>query len=81
MTHVFLVDDHAVLREDLHVLLANKPALTVVGEAADGQQLLDQLPTTPADVVLLALPMPGFDGLATTKRLHEAFPEVRLSCF
>jgi DNA-binding NarL/FixJ family response regulator len=76
MTRVFLVDDHTVLREGLRNLLADEPTLTVVGEAADGQQLLDQLPTTPTDVVLLDLHMPVLDGLATTRRLREDFPDV-----
>jgi DNA-binding NarL/FixJ family response regulator len=78
MTRVFLVDDHTVLREGLRTLLTDEPSLTIVGEAADGQQLLDQLAVTPADVVLLDLHMPGLDGLATTRRLREEFPEVRV---
>lgn len=78
MTRVFLVDDHAVLREGLRALLADEPDLTVVGEAADGQHLLDQLATTPADVVLLDLHMSGLDGLATTRQLCESFPGVRV---
>jgi DNA-binding NarL/FixJ family response regulator len=78
MTRVFLVDDHTVLRKGLRNLLGDEPTLTVVGEAAEGQELLDQLPTTPADVVLLDLHMPGLDGLATTRRLREEFPEVRV---
>jgi DNA-binding NarL/FixJ family response regulator len=78
MTRLFLVDDHTVLREGLRNLLADTPLLTVVGEAADGQQLLDQLPTTPTDVVLLDLHMPVLDGLATTHRLRVDFPDVRV---
>jgi len=78
MTRVFLVDDHTVLREGLRNLLADEPTLTVVGDASDGQQLLDQLPATPTDVVLLDLNMPGLDGLATTRRLREDFPDVRV---
>ncbi|MDB5234703.1 MAG: hypothetical protein JWR44_1696 [Hymenobacter sp.] len=78
MTRVFLVDDHTVLRKGLRNLLDDEPTLTVVGEASDGQQLLEQLPTTPTDVVLLDLHMPVLDGLATTRRLHEEFPEVRV---
>lgn len=41
MTRLFLVDDHAALRESLRTLLAGEPTLTSAGEAADGQQLLD----------------------------------------
>lgn len=78
MTRLFIVDDHTVLREGLHNLLADEPGLIVVGEASNGQQLLDQLPTTPADVVLLDLHMPGLGGLATTRRLKEEFPDVRV---
>jgi DNA-binding NarL/FixJ family response regulator len=78
MTRVFLVDDHTVLRKGLRSLLADAPGLAVVGEAGDGQELLDQLPTTPTDVVLLDLHMPGLDGLATTRRLRVEFPEVRV---
>lgn len=78
MIRVFLVDDHTVLREGLRALLADEPGLTVVGEANDGQHLLDQLVTTPTDVVLLDLHMTGLDGLNTTRQLREAFPDVRI---
>lgn len=78
MTRVFLVDDHNVLRDGLRNLFANEPNLTVVGDASNGQELLDQLPTTPTDVVLLDLHMDGLDGLATTRRLRQEFPDVRV---
>jgi len=78
MIRLFLVDDHAILREGLRVLFKQEGALQVVGEAENGEQLLAQLPTTPCDVVLLDLHMPGLDGLATTQRLHAEFPDVRV---
>ncbi|MGY2134913.1 response regulator [Hymenobacter sp. HD11105] len=78
MTRVFLVDDHAVLRDGLRRLLADEPTLKVVGDASNGQLLLDQLPSTPTDVVLLDLHMAGLDGLATTRCLHAQFPNVRV---
>ena len=78
MIRVFLVDDHTVLRDGLRLLLAAEPGLEVVGEAANGQQLLDQLPTVPTDVVLLDLNMPVLDGLETTRRLQAEFPEVKV---
>jgi len=78
MTRLFLVDDHAVLRDGLRSLLADEPMLTIVGEAANGQELFEQLPTTPTDVVLLDLNMPVLDGLATTQRLRAEYPQIRI---
>jgi len=78
MSRLFIVDDHAVLREGLRLLLAQEADFTIVGEAANGQQLLDQLPTTPADVVLLDLHMPVLGGLATAGRLHAEYPNLRI---
>ena len=78
MIRLFLVDDHTVLRRGLRALFEPEPTLEIVGEAENGEQLLAQLPTTPCDVVLLDLHMPGLDGLATTQRLREEFPEVRI---
>jgi DNA-binding NarL/FixJ family response regulator len=78
MIRLFLVDDHAVLREGLRLLLAQEPDILIVGEAANGQQLLDQLPTTPADAVLLDLHMPVLGGIATAQRLHADYPALRI---
>ena len=78
MIRLFLVDDHTMLRAGLRALFSPEPSLQVVGEAECGEQLLAQLPTTPCDVVLLDLHMPGLDGLATTRRLRAEFPDVRI---
>jgi len=78
MSRIFLVDDHTIVRDGLRALLASEPDIEVVGEASNGQELLDRLPTTPADVVLLDANMPVLDGLATTLRLRAEFPQVRV---
>jgi DNA-binding NarL/FixJ family response regulator len=78
MNRVFIVDDHAIVRDGLRALLDSEPGLTVVGEAGHGQELLDRLPDTPTDVVLLDMNMPVLDGLATTTRLHAEYPEVKI---
>jgi len=78
MHRIFLVDDHTIVRDGLRALLANEPGIEVVGEAGNGQELLDQLPTKPADVVLLDANMPVLDGLATTLRLRAEYPGVRV---
>ncbi|TVT40153.1 response regulator transcription factor [Hymenobacter setariae] len=78
MNRIFLVDDHAIVRDGIRALLAQEPGLEVVGEASNGQELLDQLPTTPANVVLLDINMPVLDGLATTQRLHAEYPDIKI---
>jgi DNA-binding NarL/FixJ family response regulator len=78
MIRLFLVDDHSVLREGLRTLLEQVPDFTIVGEAANGQQLLDQLPGIPTDMVLLDLNMPVLGGIATAERLRADYPAVRI---
>ncbi|RZK15022.1 MAG: response regulator transcription factor [Hymenobacter sp.] len=78
MNRIFLVDDHAIVRDGIRALLAQEPGLEVVGEAGHGQELLDQLPTIPANIVLLDINMPVLDGLATTQRLHEEYPDIKI---
>jgi DNA-binding NarL/FixJ family response regulator len=65
MIRVVLADDQAVVRMGLRVLVDREPDIEVVGEAADGQEALDQLRKVHPDVLLLDIRMPGLDGLET----------------
>jgi DNA-binding NarL/FixJ family response regulator len=78
MIRVFLVDDHPIVRDGIRSLLEREPGVQVVGTAGNGQELLDQLPETPADLVLVDINMPVMDGFATAMRLREEFPQVRV---
>jgi len=78
MIRVFLVDDHPIVRDGIRSLLEREPALQVVGTAGNGQELLDQLLTVPADLVLMDVNMPVLDGYATALRLREEYPDVRV---
>ncbi len=75
---LFLVDDQALIRSGLRMVLGSQPDIDVVGEAADGADALRQLTTTVVDVVLMDVRMPGLDGIETTRRLlaSEHAPRV-----
>lgn len=69
---VFHADDHVLLREGVRALLSTEPQMTLVGEAANGQEVLRQIETLQPDVVLLDLKMPVLSGLEVIKALREA---------
>ncbi|MEZ4361704.1 MAG: response regulator transcription factor [Kofleriaceae bacterium] len=75
---VLIVDDQALFREGLRTLLEAQEGVTIVGEAADGQQALDQAATARPDVVLMDMKMPRLDGVAATRRLRAAHPDCRV---
>ncbi len=76
---VFLVDDHAVVREGLNSLLSTFDDITVIGEAAEGNEALQKIPHTMPDVVIMDLSMPnGRDGLPTTSELVQHYPMIKV---
>lgn len=75
---VLLVDDHALLREGLHQLLALEKDIHVVGEAADGFDALRQVRQLHPDVVLMDVQMPTIDGLTVTRQIMQAFPTTAI---
>ncbi len=69
MIRVAVVDDQALVRMGLRVLLDSEPDTEVVGEAADGAAGLDLVRATVPDVVLMDVRMPGVDGLTALRRI------------
>jgi DNA-binding NarL/FixJ family response regulator len=70
MIRVLIVDDQEMIRVGLRVIIEAQPDLTVVSEVGDGLAALRFLESTPVDVVLLDLRMPGIDGVETTRRIR-----------
>jgi len=73
---VVLADDQTLMRQGLRSLLAISEEVTVVGEAADGDEALDRVAELAPDVLLLDLRMPGRDGIATLEALRERGSDV-----
>jgi len=68
---VVIADDHPIVRDGLRKLLSMEADIDVVGEAADGQVLLDHMEEWRPDVILLDLRMPNTDGLAALQTLNS----------
>ena len=75
---ILLVDDHAVLRSGLRLLLEREEGLEPVGEAASAEEALRVLPRLEPDVVVIDIEMPGIGGLEGVSRVRERAPDAHL---
>jgi DNA-binding NarL/FixJ family response regulator len=75
---LLLVDDQALFREGLHTLLSVHDEVQVVGEAANGEEALQQVARLAPDVVLMDVRMPVLDGVAATRQICRAYPASRV---
>ena len=69
MIRVVLVDDQALFRAGIRMLLASQPDIDVVGEAGDGREAIELVRATRPDVVLMDIRMPVMDGLSATAEI------------
>ncbi len=75
---IIVVDDHTLFRNGLRILLNNLPNYQVVAEAANGQEFIDLLHQTPADLVLLDIDMPVMDGIEAAKLALKKVPDLKI---
>ena len=66
---IFLVDDHALVRTGMRMILSGETDIDVVGEAESGEDALPQIRKLKPDVVLCDLHLPGISGLEVTERI------------
>ncbi len=71
---ILLADDHNVMRRGLRLLLESQPDFSVVAEAADGRQAIEQALATKPDVAVLDITMPRLTGTEAAQRIAEALP-------
>jgi two-component system response regulator NreC len=75
---ILLVDDHAVVREGLRLLVDAQPDMEVVGEAEDGEMALEKTRELQPDIVVMDISMPHLNGVQATERLKIAHPKIKV---
>ena len=78
MIRVVIADDHTILREGLKQLLQATPDLEVVGEAADGHEVVRAVRDIEFDVLLLDMSMPGRSGMELIRQVKSEKPKLRI---
>lgn len=76
MKRVLIVDDDALIRDSLKMLLELEPDFKVAGLAANGQEAIDFCKQELPDLVLMDIRMPVLDGVLGTKRLKALYPQL-----
>ncbi|MGM9491121.1 response regulator [Ideonella sp. YS5] len=75
---VLCVDDHPIVRQGIATLLSVEPDMTLVAEAANGREAIQQYRAHRPDVTLMDLQMPGMSGLDAIAAIRAEFPDARI---
>jgi two-component system, NarL family, response regulator NreC len=75
---ILLADDHIVMRRGLRLLLESHAGFSVVAEAPDGRQAVEQAETTEPDVAVLDIAMPNLSGIEAAQRIHASLPRTAI---
>jgi DNA-binding NarL/FixJ family response regulator len=75
---ILAVDDHALLRKGIAAILASQPDISLVAEASNGREAVDQYRTHRPDITLMDLQMPAMNGLDAMVTILAEFPDARI---
>ena len=73
---IVVADDHEMLREGFHNMLKKQTDIELVGEAADGKELVEIVEQQKPDVVITDIKMPKMDGIEATRAILKQFPDI-----
>lgn len=75
---ILLVDDHAIVRDGLRMLLEAHSDLKVIGAAADGREALNEARRLRPDIVIMDISMPGMNGIEAAQAICTALPATKV---
>jgi len=75
---IIIADDHSLIRKGLRTIIELESDIRVVGEAGDGQELLDLLPELQPDMVVMDISMPRINGIEAARKVVESYPKIRI---
>jgi DNA-binding NarL/FixJ family response regulator len=80
MIKILLADDHNIVRNGIKSLLEKEPDMQILGEATDGQQIIDKLQssTEHPDILITDVNMPVMNGMELTAKVNELFPKIKV---
>ena len=75
---VLIADDHELVREGIRLILESQPDMEVLGEAANGREVLEKARELRPDIVLMDIGMPEMNGLEATRQIKRSLPDAQI---
>ena len=75
---IIIADDHQIVIDGIRALIGKNPNFKIIGEAPNGNEVLDLLKYLHADVILMDLDMPVLNGLDTTEEVKKKYPKCKI---
>ena len=75
---LLVVDDHFLIRDGIRSILSKQDEISVIGEAANAQEAIELLESTPFEVILMDIQMPGMNGIDATKEIIRRHPGQKI---
>ncbi len=75
---IILADDHILIRHGIKIILSQDERLEIVAEVSNGDELLDQLQTSLADLLILDISMPKMSGIDLTEIVKKRYPALKI---